>query len=65
MAITQQDIDTVNRLLAEYRQTAVNPWMTEEEYVARQLGDISRNRAQRLLVATRQGKTTKDLMKRR
>jgi hypothetical protein len=63
--ITARDIEVVNRLLAEYAAGAVNPWMDEIEFVARRLGDISRNRATRLIIAARQGITTQDLQRRR
>lgn len=74
MAITQQDIETVRRLLAEHAQaveTETPPqgkgWrlMTDEEFVARKLGDISRGRARRLIIAARQNKTTEDIRKQR
>jgi len=59
MAITREDIEACRKLLAVHAETQT--CMTEEEYIARKLGDISRNRAARLIIATRQNITTREL----
>lgn len=64
--ITLQDLVVVRGLLDAYRtKPTIQAVMSEGEYVARQLGDISRGRAQRLIIAARQGIATRDLPRRR
>src|SRR5262245_32953353 len=63
--ITQKDIEVVRRLLDEHEQAVAALVQDETEYVARQLGDISRARARRLIYAARQGVATRDLPRRR
>lgn len=59
--ITQIDIDTTRRLLAQREARAIKYIMDEVEYIAWKMGDISRARAQRLIIAARQGLTTADV----
>lgn len=58
--IKQIDIDATRELLAVYPDH-IQTQMSEVEWVAMRLGDISRSRAERLIIAARQGKTTAEV----
>jgi hypothetical protein len=63
MSLTQQDLDVTRRLLEQFHtnRPAAAAQMTDVEYIAFRMGGISRNRAQRLIYAARQNKTTTDV----